>query len=111
MGFLKPEHKETFDKYILINKDRSNWKEVLEFCKNIEDEIYLSIDLDILRFDEMSNTFNKYNFLLKIEELLEILRELKEKIRFVDITGFTYLKNRNLRKSINNLKKIIQFLH
>ncbi len=110
VGFLKPETN-YFDKYVLIKKDRSNWDEVKEFLRKLPNELYVSIDLDILKRDFVCNRYNNYNFLLDLNELLEILEEIKGKIKFIDITGFEYLRYCDFKKNINTLRELLSLLH
>ncbi len=107
VGFLKPETN-SFDKYILIRKDRSNWGNVINFLKELPNELYVSIDLDILKRDFVCNRYNNYAFLLDLNELLIILREIKGKIAFIDITGFEYLRSCDFKKNIYTLKEVMR---
>jgi len=81
--------------------------EILEFCKN--KRIYLSLDLDVLDAAVFSSTGYSEKAGLTEKQLIEILKELKDKISAADIVEYNPELDK-YKSDLEAIKKILKAL-
>ncbi len=83
-----------------------NKLEIKKILKNIKNDIYLSIDIDVLDPNDAPATYYREWCGLKIDELIEFINILKPKIKSCDICEFYIEKDENEITEKNILKLI-----
>ena len=97
--------------YFLITELLKNTKKIERVLRGIKNDIYLSIDIDVLDIDFAPATYYREDCGLKINELLNFLKCIrKDKIKSIDICEF-YKKFEDDKKTTEkNILKLIKFL-
>jgi arginase family enzyme len=91
-----------------------NKEEIIKKLKEIKEKyenIYLSIDIDVLDPDEAPATYYREWCGLKIDELIEFSKIIKDKVECMDITEYYKEKEDENQTTFNNIEKLlIEFL-
>jgi len=85
IGFLKPDRKETFKDYLLIRNFEIN--KIEQFINKLPSNLYVSIDLDIVKRPYVINPYNKIAP-LNDEEFLSLIKLIVPKAKYIDFCGF-----------------------
>jgi len=100
IGYLKPDKKDSFSDYILVKKYDRN--KILNFLDGLPDNLYVSIDLDIVKRPFVINPYNKIAP-LNDREFLDLISLVLDKAKYIDFCGFQ-------RGNSNFLNKFIELI-
>jgi agmatinase len=95
--------------YFGILETLENPQKINEILKTLKNDIYLSIDIDVLDPDFAPATYYREYCGITITELIEFLKNItKEKIKSIDICEY-YKEKENKEITENNILKLINF--
>lgn len=89
-----------------VLRNKENIKSIL---KKIKEDIYLSIDIDVLDPDDAPATYYREWCGLHLNELIELIKIIKPKIKSCDLTEF-YAEKDEDQITEKNILKIIDFI-